>query len=701
MARRSSTLRDQNETPIGGALVVVQASDTGLLPVLTTDDGAVLPNPFVTYSDGTYVYNVDPGIYDETYRYGGRVIGVKYSIPIGDVSTLPEGSVVDFLGTSTTLAPSQRAVSTIFNTQLVQFARDAGSRIGSYTHSPLWPSVTGSNGNAVVEQITYYDRLSLNNLGDSGGTGNGGTQWMHQAVVANVGGPEDRTVCNPYYAMLIHNSPSPNHPNPNMGGFGANIIGESDGRCAAGNMSLVGQGSYVLTGATATYYNMCGSEVDVGSIYTLQPGMDVSTFNARALVNRAAHHPSRTGYAAYALGLQQGGDEASDGAFRATLGIQLNQSQLNYPYMGGWRFLIGADNGSGGTDARYNQPIHQDGGVLRLTAYGAGWTQRYGLDMRAASFTDVVFATTYNVLYEDHATFKHADHQLFFGAAGANSNPRLLFLTGPNSTNYDSGIFGVAGTGGSIDGVGALAVIASDLRIAGSISPQTANTGLIGLSARPFAGGYVQTALAVTSDGRNKSDVTSLTQKFFDFWMKLRAVTYVLTDHDVPEKTTVVKGMRPSGEVRHVPITDENGDTVMVTPVTRNPDKSSETLDPVPSTHAEDVMVEKDITHTIPAHSLSYSRTHVGWIAQEVWQALKDSGLEPGDDSTKSVLALFLYEADTVNADGSTGTCMLRLTEFIAIGNYVDQRLYAMFNSQESRIETLEARFATLEAKVV
>jgi hypothetical protein len=111
MARYSDTLLDQFNAAIGGAWVSVVASGTGTLAVLTADDTSTLSNPFLTNSDGTYYFNTDSGSYDITYRYGGRVIGEKLNVFVGSVAQLPAGTVADALGSSTTVAPSQRSVT--------------------------------------------------------------------------------------------------------------------------------------------------------------------------------------------------------------------------------------------------------------------------------------------------------------------------------------------------------------------------------------------------------------------------------------------------------------------------------------------------------------------------------------------------------------------------------------------------------------
>lgn len=108
MARYSDIVRDQNEVPIVGALIAVKNQD-GATPVLTDDSGQVLLNPLTSDSYGAYYFNAPANFYDEEYFYGGRLVQKNYGITVG-VPTLPTGYIVDSLGSSTTIAPSQRAV---------------------------------------------------------------------------------------------------------------------------------------------------------------------------------------------------------------------------------------------------------------------------------------------------------------------------------------------------------------------------------------------------------------------------------------------------------------------------------------------------------------------------------------------------------------------------------------------------------------
>jgi hypothetical protein len=113
MARYSDTILDQNNVPIVGALIAVKNQD-GSTPALTDDGGQVLLNPLTSDSYGAYYFNGPANFYDEEYFYGGRLIRKNYGITVG-VVTLPTGFIVDALGSSTTIAPSQRAVTDAVN----------------------------------------------------------------------------------------------------------------------------------------------------------------------------------------------------------------------------------------------------------------------------------------------------------------------------------------------------------------------------------------------------------------------------------------------------------------------------------------------------------------------------------------------------------------------------------------------------------
>jgi hypothetical protein len=121
MARYSSTLRDQYRRPIAGGLVTVTASGIGSLATLTADDGSSLPNPFTTGASGAIVFNVDNGLYDLAYRYGGRVIREDFGVSVGNV--VVGSSIADALGNDPNLAISQRATTSAIT--------DANTAIGA------------------------------------------------------------------------------------------------------------------------------------------------------------------------------------------------------------------------------------------------------------------------------------------------------------------------------------------------------------------------------------------------------------------------------------------------------------------------------------------------------------------------------------------------------------------------------------------
>lgn len=162
MARYSDTLDDQYGRPIGGALVYVTDSTTAALVPLTDDGGAALPNPLTTPATGVVVFNVNGGIFDLSYWYGGRLVREDFGVNIGGGASLPPGSVANSLGTSTTIAPSQNAVT-------VGFAADSGAGLVGYSTASTYPAGTIGNYlqtyNTLNRTISYTGTFALTNLG--------------------------------------------------------------------------------------------------------------------------------------------------------------------------------------------------------------------------------------------------------------------------------------------------------------------------------------------------------------------------------------------------------------------------------------------------------------------------------------------------------------------------------------------------------
>lgn len=104
-------------------------------------------------------------------------------------------------------------------------------------------------------------------------------------------------------------------------------------------------------------------------------------------------------------------------------------------------------------------------------------------------------------------------------------------------------------------------------------------------------------------------------------------------------------------------------------------------------------------------------RTHIGFIAQDVEDAMEQCGLTALDFAgfCKDVKTVVYWEKDensekiekerpVLDADGNPEYIYsLRYEEFIALVTYATQKLYGRVDTLESRLEQMEARLAALE----
>lgn len=88
MAHYEDIVRDQNNVPVVGALVVVARQD-GQSFVMTDDNGFTITNPLTTDGYGLFLFNAPDGFYVLEYTYGGQLRTVLL-VEVGDVPTLSD-----------------------------------------------------------------------------------------------------------------------------------------------------------------------------------------------------------------------------------------------------------------------------------------------------------------------------------------------------------------------------------------------------------------------------------------------------------------------------------------------------------------------------------------------------------------------------------------------------------------------------------
>lgn len=139
--------------------------------------------------------------------------------------------------------------------------------------------------------------------------------------------------------------------------------------------------------------------------------------------------------------------------------------------------------------------------------------------------SDSMVGRTWNrpVHFTDQFTLKYQNGTEYFDV-----NAGVITLKSPtgNVTNFrhvpntstdntpGATIIGIGGT--TVANQGNWILRAALTQFSGSQSPEVANTGTVGTSGRPFAGGFTQTAFTVTSDERYKSSPEEITDAMLD-----------------------------------------------------------------------------------------------------------------------------------------------------------------------------------------
>lgn len=173
MARYSAILDDQYGRPYGALVAVSLSTATPpTLAVITADDGSVLANPLPVGADGAIIFNANDNLYDLAYFVGGRRVGRDLGVIVGDVSSLPAGSVANFLGTATNVAPSQAAVKGGLDALSADIDTVAGSITGKADRFPSnsFSLVTAGYHKALNDVLDHWSNGTnlVPTIGDGG-----------------------------------------------------------------------------------------------------------------------------------------------------------------------------------------------------------------------------------------------------------------------------------------------------------------------------------------------------------------------------------------------------------------------------------------------------------------------------------------------------------------------------------------------------
>lgn len=134
--------------------------------------------------------------------------------------------------------------------------------------------------------------------------------------------------------------------------------------------------------------------------------------------------------------------------------------------------------------------------------------------------------------------FSSQNYALRLGNAAVSNTPVLQF--------YSSGINGVDAaiscSGGTGSNDGSLLIGGSEQVFQGNLRPETANSNNIGTASHPFAGGFVQTALTVTSSREVKEKIEDIpVEVAMDIVKQLTAKFFVFKDEAIDALTTVIE----------------------------------------------------------------------------------------------------------------------------------------------------------------
>ncbi|MCU6682125.1 tail fiber domain-containing protein [Leclercia sp. H6W5] len=96
------------------------------------------------------------------------------------------------------------------------------------------------------------------------------------------------------------------------------------------------------------------------------------------------------------------------------------------------------------------------------------------------------------------------------------------------NNDYDVRLSAVGGA--ATPGQGVYRIVAASVEFDGNISPVTANTRLCGTSAKPWSGGFTQTAFTVTSGEQTKTRPLEITDELMDAWSEVGFSQYQYVD---------------------------------------------------------------------------------------------------------------------------------------------------------------------------
>ena len=176
---------------------------------------------------------------------------------------------------------------------------------------------------------------------------------------------------------------------------------------------------------------------------------------------------------------------------------------LNIDHVGGGRVFYSNLRTTGATTAVIS------GGVRYAVGAGAGG--------ESAIDDYTVRANTFKALdSQGLSIYECSVGRHLFGGGRQNTSVYHDFRTFPGGTAAYDGRILFTGGNASVDGKADLLVLAGSVSFDGNISPRVPNSVSCGTSAKPWSGGFTQTAFTVTSDERYKTRPLEITDAMLD-----------------------------------------------------------------------------------------------------------------------------------------------------------------------------------------
>ncbi|MCU6683290.1 tail fiber domain-containing protein [Leclercia sp. H6W5] len=289
------------------------------------------------------------------------------------------------------------------------------------------------------------------------------------------------------------------------------IVDTGDGY--AGVLSSWSSGGTFITVQDGWYKGSTTPGIPSASGFVINAITKIWAFNANAVLTPA-------GYASRAAGFELG---LRNSKFNPT-----NPADKD-SYM--WGFDVVAFGPYPGSVAYMQRP-----GVLRGFESSGAQKDGFVVTARGGIAPITAFATECNSFEQislkpdgANSVFKVTNAgDIDIGAQAYSGNRTIRMRSSQLNNDYDVRLSAVGGA--ATPGQGVYRIVAASVEFDGNISPVTANTRLCGTSAKPWSGGFTQTAFTVTSGEQTKTRPLEITDELLDAWSEVGFAQYQYVD---------------------------------------------------------------------------------------------------------------------------------------------------------------------------